>query len=161
MHLCHEPMSDTYVRYWTKILNAWSHPTFTTLRGDWYYCSHFTVDQVKNIHLRLYKCHFLHLTTIVFYLPMSRFLFLSVTHVLISLISSIQSWFGGRLNVVCECWYLEWCSELLTTAGRPSLSLVAMLTLVKQTRHDGKWTLLCQPLLSIFPVVVTGLRMSH
>ena len=55
-----------------------------------------------------YKYYFLHSTTIVFYLPMSRFLSPSVTNVLISLISSIQSWFGGRLNEIkCGSKYKE------------------------------------------------------
>lgn len=55
----------------------------------------------KNYHLRLYKCHFLRLTTIVFYLPMSLQVPVpKVTHVLISLYLQFKVGFGGRLNEI-------------------------------------------------------------
>lgn len=70
-YLCHQTMLGTVLRSFC----AWSHSIFTTSRHEHHYCSHFTVDAVKNTCPSLHKCHLLYFTTIVHLLPVYKHLF--------------------------------------------------------------------------------------
>ena len=64
----HTPMPGTVLR----TLYACSHSSFTTLRGEYYYFSQLTVDEIENICPRVHMCYLLDLTIIVHCLPVSK-----------------------------------------------------------------------------------------
>lgn len=99
----HIPVSGAVLR----ILYPWSHSSFTALRGECYYFSHLTVDEIETICPRVHMCHLFDLTIIVHCLPISKYLFQDEPSFKSDLISLkfqrdflCQNWLLGRLNEI-------------------------------------------------------------